>query len=183
MTVQAACETAKPAILFIHGGGLTSGDKATDTLSKSLATDFAKMEYVSFDVNYRLRDNPTDGKWYNDDCLEIVFDLSDNNVAEQLLKWVIGAEGKDFSVLADKSNATVAMTKTGNTRNYEIAIDLNKIDPSIRISKDTIVLEDDKTMGLSIAYNDCENKKREHQIGWTAGKSSDRTTLGNLIFR
>lgn len=49
-------ETAKPAILFIHGGGLTSGDKATDTLSKSLATDFAKMGYVSFDVNYRLRD-------------------------------------------------------------------------------------------------------------------------------
>lgn len=126
--------------------------------------------------------NPTDGKWYNDDCLEIVFDLSDNNVAEQLLKWVIGAEGEDFSVLADKSNTTVVITKTGNTRNYEIAIDLNNIDPSIRESKDTLVLEDGKTIGFSIAYNDCENGKREHQIGWTAGKSSDRTTLGNLIF-
>lgn len=134
-------------------------------------------------VDDKIQDiNPTDGKWYNDDCLEIVFDLSDNNVAEQLLKWVIGAEGENFSVLVDKSNTTVTITKTGNTRNYEIAIDLNNIDPSIRESKNTLVLEAGKTIGFSIAYNDCENGKREHPIGWTAGKSSDRTTLGNLIF-
>ena len=66
------------------------------------------------------------------------------------------------------------MTQKGNTRNYEIAIDLNNIDPSIRESKETLVPEDGKAIGFSIAYNDCENGKREHQIGWTAGKSSDR---------
>lgn len=81
--------------------------------------------------------NPADGKWYNDDCLEIVFDLSDNNTAEQLLKWVIGAE-EVLSVPAYKSNTKLAITKSGSTRNYEIAIDLNKIDPSIRESKSTL---------------------------------------------
>ena len=59
------------------------------------------------------------------------------------------------------------MTQKGNTRNYEIAIDLNNIDPLIRESKETLVLEDRKIIGFSIAYNDCENRKREHQFALT----------------
>jgi len=44
-------------------------------------------------------------------------------------------------------------------------------------------LRDANTLiGFSFAYNDCENKIREHQIGWTAGISSDRATFGNLQF-
>ena len=126
--------------------------------------------------------NASDGKWYNDDCLEIVFDLSMERTAEQLMKWVVGADGKDLSVLADTNNTTVAMQRTGNTTTYELAIDFNKIDSDIRIIKEPFQIGADQLIGLSICYNDGESGVREHQIGWTPGKSSDRTTLGNLKF-
>ena len=102
--------------------------------------------------------------------------------AEQLMKWVVGADGKDLSVLADTNNTTVAMHRTGNTTTYELAIDFNKIDSDIRIIKEPFQIGADQLIGLSICYNDGESGVREHQIGWTPGKSSDRTTLGNLKF-
>lgn len=40
----------------------------------------------------------------------------------------------------------------------------------------------DRNVGFSISYNDGEKGDRQHQIGWTEGKSSDRTTLGTLCF-
>lgn len=36
---------------------------------------------------------------------------------------------------------------------------------------------------FSISYNDCEGGERQHQVGWTGGKSSDRSTLGTLYFK
>ena len=47
-------EGMNPAIILFHGGGLTSGDKASTGLLKSLAIDYAQMGYVVAVPNYRL---------------------------------------------------------------------------------------------------------------------------------
>ena len=48
-------EPLRPAFVWIHGGGFTSGDKA-DALHVELATRFAKRGYVATSINYRLRE-------------------------------------------------------------------------------------------------------------------------------
>lgn len=45
----------RPVIIFVHGGGFSYGDKEQDLYVK-MATAFAKRGYVSFSVNYRLKD-------------------------------------------------------------------------------------------------------------------------------
>lgn len=45
---------ASPVIMLIHGGGLTSGDKANESIVKNLAEDYARMGYVVVVPNYRL---------------------------------------------------------------------------------------------------------------------------------
>ncbi len=127
------------------------------------------------------KNEPT-GKWYNDDCLEIAFDLSNNEMPEQLIKWVCGADGKDLSCLATSDNMNIALSKQNNTSTYEIAIDISKIDSSLLQSKSATNIKSGMCIGFSISYNDSDKDTREHQIGWTAGKSSDRSTMGNIIF-
>lgn len=51
----------RPAVIFVHGGGFTSGDKASG-IEKLLAERLAKKGYVTLSVNYRLRKNPG-GNW------------------------------------------------------------------------------------------------------------------------
>lgn len=126
---------------------------------------------------------PADGKWYKDDCLEIVFDTSTEQNLQQLTKWVIGAGSSDLSVLATTDNTTVATSKNGNETIYEISIDISKVPAGTYQGEDDSNLVAGKNIGFSICYNDGEGGDRQHQIGWTKGKSSDRTTLGTLHFK
>ena len=126
---------------------------------------------------------PSDGKWYLDDCLEIVFDTSDGEPAQQLTKWVVGNEGADLSVLANSDNTKVAMTRNGEEYIYEISIDISKVPQGTYQGGVNLNFAPEKSIGFSICYNDCENEERQHQIGWTGGKSSDRTALGTLYFK
>ncbi len=48
-------EPLRPAFVWVHGGGLTEGDKG-DGLSALIATGFAKRGYVAVSINYRLRE-------------------------------------------------------------------------------------------------------------------------------
>lgn len=43
----------RPAIVIVHGGGWSAGDKA-DPVYANLLTDYAKKGYITFSVNYRL---------------------------------------------------------------------------------------------------------------------------------
>lgn len=140
--------------------------------------------YVAAEITDDIyQDNiPADGKWYHDDCLEIVFDLSENGVAEQFAKYVVGASG-DLSVLANKESVEAVVVKDGNTYYYEVAIDLSVMPEGTlqRVGADQLVLG--QCVGFSIAYNDSDNKERETQNGWTSGKSGDRSCFGNLIIQ
>ncbi len=126
---------------------------------------------------------PADGKWYQDDCLEIVFDTSEKNEVQQLTKWVVGAEGKDLSVLANAENTTVVMAQNGEEHIYELSIDISKVPPGTYQGDINLDFSQEKSIGFSISYNDGEKGDRQHQIGWTSGKSSDRSTLGTLSFK
>jgi acetyl esterase/lipase len=46
-------ETARPALVYVHGGGFKNGDKA-DPLPTTTSTTFAKLGYVVVSINYRL---------------------------------------------------------------------------------------------------------------------------------
>ncbi len=54
-------EPARPAFVWIHGGGFTGGDKA-DAVHVEMATRFAKRGYVATSINYRLRE----GEYFDD---------------------------------------------------------------------------------------------------------------------
>lgn len=128
------------------------------------------------DINY------ADAKWFNDDCLEIAFDLSENNFLAPISKFVVGATGKDLSVLANKDNTQFKITKKDHSYTYEIAIDLSKIKEGVTPDNSKFHIDENDIIGLSISYNDGENSVREHQIGWTAGETSNRQNFGNLKF-
>ena len=156
--------------------------------------DFSGFAYVGWNkerpdkiyIAAQIKDNSIsvsnnkNSKWYNDDCLEIIFDTSDDDTLEQLMKWVVSADGNKLSVLANTENTVVATKRSGNIATYEIEIYLNRVGEQVRNNKQDIVLTDGLIMGFSIAYNDSENGERKYQIGWTKGASSDRKLLGNL---
>jgi acetyl esterase/lipase len=49
----------RPALIIIHGGGFTEGDKTFPQIV-TLCTSFAKRGYVTASINYRLQPNETD---------------------------------------------------------------------------------------------------------------------------
>lgn len=124
-----------------------------------------------------------DGKWYQDDCLEIVFDMSDSQSVQQLTKWVIGVGDMDLSVLANTDNTKAVMSQSGNEYIFEISIDISRVPEGTYQGSSELIFSQERSVGFSISYNDGENGDRQHQIGWTSGKSSDRTTLGTLYFK
>lgn len=58
-TPQGDEEKQRPAILWVHGGGFTSGSKDYGT-ERNLAIDMAKRGYVCLSINYRLRSDLSD---------------------------------------------------------------------------------------------------------------------------
>ena len=126
--------------------------------------------------------NDAQDKWFNDDCVEIIYDLSKDNIAAPLTKWVVGATGNDLSKLANSANTQFKIVKKGSTYYYEMIMDITDIAKGVSDANTNFKITPSTIIGFSIAYNDCENNAREHQIGWTAGISSDRATFGNLQF-
>ena len=140
-------------------------------------------------IGARIKDDdikdtvPSDGKWYQDDCLEIVFDTSANQEVQQLTKWVVGVGDKDLSVLANEENTEVFMVADNDEYIFEISIYIAKVPTGTYQGSVETIFSQERSVGFSISYNDGENGDRQHQIGWTSGKSSDRTTLGTLNFK
>ena len=46
-------QTKRPALVWVHGGGFSGGDKA-DPADADFSTTFAKLGYVVVSINYRL---------------------------------------------------------------------------------------------------------------------------------
>jgi acetyl esterase/lipase len=79
----------RPAVVFIHGGGFTGGDKA-EYRSASVSADLARAGYVVVSCNYVLGPKTKEGVWPRNiaDCREAV-------------RWV-RAHAKELGVNPDK---------------------------------------------------------------------------------
>ena len=127
-----------------------------------------------------------DNKWWEDDSVEFMFDFDNGMVRDSLVQWTLGANGKDLSAAASKQNTEWVLIKDGNDYIYEVAIDPTKQRGNANFANpgvgDKFKAKAGLTIGLSFHANDCENGKREHQIGWMPGGAWDALTYGDLTF-
>lgn len=127
-----------------------------------------------------------DNKWWEDDSVEFMFDFDNGMVRESLVQWTLGANGKDLSAAASEENTEWVLIKNGNDYIYEVAIDPTKPRGNPQFANPAkgkdFKAKDGLTIGLSFHMNDCENGKREHQIGWMPGGAWDGLFYGDLIF-
>ena len=127
-----------------------------------------------------------DNKWWEDDSVEFMFDFDNGMVRDSLVQWTLGANGKDLSAAASKANTEWVLVKNGNDYIYEVAIDPTKPRGNPNFANpgvgDKFKAKVGLTIGLSFHANDCENGKREHQIGWIPGGAWDGLAYGDLTF-
>ena len=84
---------ARPAFVWIHGGGFTDGDKAT-SFDASMATTFAKRGYVTASINYRLRP----GHYFVDGDPELALAVLDaQHDAQAAVRW-LRANATDYRI-------------------------------------------------------------------------------------
>lgn len=126
--------------------------------------------------------NSAERNWFNDDCLEIAFDLSKDEIASPTVKGVIGATGNDLSLLFNKDNLEYKIINDGNLYTYEMAIDLTNASIGLPDVFKNFKAKAGDTIGFSPSYNEAEDNIRQQQIGWIAGKANDRINFGNLNF-
>ena len=130
--------------------------------------------------------HPDDSKWWEDDSVEFMFDFDNGMVRESLVQWTLGANGKDLSAAASKDNTEWVLVKKGNDYIYEVAVDPTKPRGNPQFANPAkgknFKAKVGLTIGLSFHANDCENGKREHQIGWIPGGAWDGLAYGDLTF-
>ena len=73
--------TSRAAIVFVHGGGFTTGDKAGGSNAELLAKTFALRGYVTVSPNYRLHEKKN-GVVSGDDQIESMLDV------KAAVRWV-----------------------------------------------------------------------------------------------
>ena len=158
-------EQAKPAILLIHGGGLIKGDKSTDNLTKSLAMDFAKMGYVIFNVNYRLRDTASSSA-----LKDAMTDISEAFNWIQTNCETYGVDKQRIAIGGYSSGATIAINLAYcNSSKYNI--DHNSIMGVVDIAGTNLSIGSAKsnnppciivhgTKDTTVSYNNAEKLKK-----------------------
>ena len=77
--------TSRPAIVFVHGGGFSGGDKARD-VAPLMATEFAKRGYVTVSINYRLIAGPCGGSNLGGACTNAALDAGHD--AQAAVRWL-----------------------------------------------------------------------------------------------
>jgi dienelactone hydrolase len=77
--------TARPAIIWVHGGSFCCGDKSSGP-SPDLANKFAKLGYVTASINYRLSaPGGCTGTGFGGACVTAVFDAQHD--AQAAVRW------------------------------------------------------------------------------------------------
>ena len=116
--------------------------------------------------------HPAGDKWWEDDSLEVMFDLQNNT---NLTQWTIDANGEEISAEATEDNLEWIVVNTGDGYIFEGAINPSAAGLTFKAEVDLLI-------GLAFHFNECENGVREHQIGWTPGGAWDANAYGDLIF-
>jgi acetyl esterase/lipase len=77
--------TSRPALVFVHGGGFSGGDKASG-VAPDMATEFAKRGYVTVSINYRLISTPCGGSNLGGNCTLAALDAGHDGQAA--VRWL-----------------------------------------------------------------------------------------------
>ena len=87
-------QTSRPAIIWVHGGGFSGGDKGSGP-SADLAQKFAKLGYVTASINYRLIANGCTGSNITPACFQAAVDAQhDAQAAVRFLR----AHAADYGI-------------------------------------------------------------------------------------
>jgi len=99
-------ESARPAFIWIHGGGFTGGDKA-GALDAMIATRFAKRGYVTASINYRLRE----GEYFGEGDPRLPQVIADaQHDAQAAVRWL---RANAASYLVDVERIGIGGTSAG----------------------------------------------------------------------
>jgi acetyl esterase/lipase len=77
--------TSRPALVFVHGGGFSGGDKAAG-VAPDMATEFTKRGYVTVSINYRLISGPCGGSNLGGACTAAALDAGHD--AQAAVRWL-----------------------------------------------------------------------------------------------
>jgi acetyl esterase/lipase len=99
--------TQRPAIVWVHGGSFSSGDKTSPELVDE-ATTFAKKGYVNFSINYRLEPGGCSASAPSGNCLKAI--LESRADAQTAVRW-IRANASTYGV--DTSRIAIGGTSAG----------------------------------------------------------------------
>jgi para-nitrobenzyl esterase len=113
--------TKRPAIVWVHGGGFSGGDKTSGELVAE-ATDMAKKGYVNVSINYRLYPpgcSATAGG-SQAGCIQAIFDAQhDAQAAVRFLRKNAATYGVDTNRLAIGGSSAGAITALNVGANAE----------------------------------------------------------------
>lgn len=100
--------TARPAIIWVHGGGFRSGSKTSPEIVDE-ATTFAKKGYVTFSISYRL--SPNGCFPIAAECLEAITDArEDAQAAVRFLRANAATYGVDTDRIGIAGTSAGAIT-------------------------------------------------------------------------
>ena len=102
--------TARPAIVWVHGGSFKSGDKSSSQIV-SEATAFAKLGYVGASINYRLYPSGCTTNYQLATCVQEMTDAQhDAQAAVRFLRANAATYGVDPTRIAIKGVSAGAIT-------------------------------------------------------------------------
>ena len=115
-------ETARPVIMWIHGGGFTFGNDKKQKYIVEMASRFARMGYVGVSVDYRLRAKPRDH-----------FSSTVSEAVEDALKGLDWIRKNKESLRIDPDKIIVAGGSAGGM--IAVTLCINDVSGSVRHNK------------------------------------------------
>lgn len=119
-------DSKKPVVIYVHGGGFASGDKANNMTNKQNL--FSSLGYLLVSINYRL--SP---EIYSTDPNRVMYPTHHNDVADAV-KWVFdniatyGGDNQKIALLGHSAGAQlVALTGTSHKFLPTRSLNLNTI--------------------------------------------------------
>jgi acetyl esterase/lipase len=102
--------TSRPAIVWVHGGGFSSGDKTSPEIVDE-ATTFAKKGYVTVSINYRLSPGGCSDSASLASCITAITDaMHDAQAAVRFLRATANIYGVDVNRIAIGGSSAGAAT-------------------------------------------------------------------------
>jgi acetyl esterase/lipase len=102
--------TNRPAVVWVHGGSFSSGDKTSPELVDE-ATTLAKEGYVNVSINYRLSPSGCSASVPTASCVQAIIDAThDAQAAVRFLRATAGTYGVDGNRIAIGGTSAGAIT-------------------------------------------------------------------------